>query len=71
MGNCYLYSNLLYGLSQTYNSTIFFSASGGFLTIFGLFLMVRFNIVEKFINQESIVLSSSGVTGPPLSVEER
>ncbi|WP_150467813.1 hypothetical protein [Francisella sp. SYW-9] len=47
-----------------------FSASGSIMTIFGLFSMIKFTTIEKFINQEQIVSSSTGVTGPPLSQEE-
>ncbi|WP_171289275.1 hypothetical protein, partial [Acinetobacter baumannii] len=47
-----------------------FAASGAVLTIFGLFQTIQFTTIEKFLNQDAIVHSSTGVTGPPLSVEE-
>ncbi|MBK2095646.1 hypothetical protein IB680_08140 [Francisella philomiragia] len=47
-----------------------FSASGSIMTIFGLFSMIKFTTIEKFINQEQIASSSTGITGPPISQEE-
>ncbi|EOM0840682.1 hypothetical protein ACNA1Q_003616 [Acinetobacter baumannii] len=47
-----------------------FAASGAVLTILGLFQTIQFTTIEKFLNQDAIVHSSTGVTGPPLSVEE-
>lgn len=48
----------------------FFAASGAVLTVFGLFSMIRFTTIEKFLNQEQIVANSTGVTGPPIGQDE-
>ena len=47
-----------------------FAASGAVLTVFGLFSMIRFTTIEKFLNQEQIVANSTGVTGPPIAQDE-
>ena len=47
-----------------------FAASGSILTIFGLFQTIQFTTIERFLNQEAIIHSSTGVTGPPISQEE-
>ncbi len=47
-----------------------FAASGAVMTVFGLFSMIRFTTIEKYLNQESIVTTSTGMTGPPLSSEK-
>lgn len=47
-----------------------FAASGAILTIFGLFQMIHFTTIERFLNQDTIVQNSTGVTGPPISPEE-
>lgn len=47
-----------------------FAASGAILTIFGLFQTIQFTTIEKFLNQNAIIHSSTGVTGPPLSEDE-
>lgn len=47
-----------------------FAASGAILTIFGLFQMIHFTTIERFLNQDTIVQNSTGVTGPPISHEE-
>ena len=47
-----------------------FAASGGIMTVFGLFSMIQFTTIEKYLNQEAIVASSTGLTGPPVSEEE-
>lgn len=47
-----------------------FAASGAVMTVFGLFSMIRFTTIEKYLNKEAIIASSTGVTGPPLSTEE-
>ncbi len=40
------------------------------MTVFGLFSMIRFTTIEKYLNQESIIAASTGVTGKPLSAQE-
>ena len=40
------------------------------MAIFGLFSMIKFTTIEKFLNQEAIAAANTGVTGPPLSQEE-
>ncbi|MDP7806902.1 MULTISPECIES: hypothetical protein [Acinetobacter calcoaceticus/baumannii complex] len=47
-----------------------FAASGSILTIFGLFQTIQFTTIERFLNKEAIIHSSTGVTGPPISQEE-
>lgn len=47
-----------------------FAASGGVATVFGLFSLIRFTTIEKYLNQDQIIRSSTGVTGKPLSREE-
>ena len=57
-------------LGQILSDMNLFAASGAIVTIFGLISMIKFTTIEKFINKETIVASSTGVTGPPLSEEE-
>lgn len=47
-----------------------FAASGSILTILGLFQTIQFTTIERFLNKEAIIHSSTGVTGPPISQEE-
>lgn len=47
-----------------------FAASGAVMTVFGLFSMIRFTTIEKYLQQDAIIAASTGVTGPPLSREE-
>ena len=47
-----------------------FAASGAILTIFGLFQMIYFTTIERFLNQNNIIQNSTGVTGPPISPEK-
>ena len=47
-----------------------FAASGAVMTVFGLFSMIQFTTIAKYLNQEAIIAASTGVTGPPLSAEE-
>ncbi len=39
------------------------------MTVFGLLSLIRFTTFEKYLNQDSIVAHSTGLTGPPLSKE--
>jgi len=55
---------------QAYKDMDLFSASGAVMTVFGLFSMIRFTTITKYLNQEAIIAASTGVTGPPLSSEE-
>lgn len=64
----YCIASFFYG--QKLNDMSLFSASGSIMTIFGLFSMIKFTTIEKFINQEQIASSSTGITGPPISQEE-
>ena len=52
--------------SKVVNDLNLFAASGSILTIFGLFQMIHFTTIERFLNQDSIVQNSTGVTGPPI-----
>lgn len=47
-----------------------FAASGALLTIFGLFSIIKFTTIEKYLKQDEIVYGSTGVTGPPLTDEQ-
>jgi hypothetical protein len=47
-----------------------FAASGGVATVFGLFSLIRFTTIEKYLNQNQIVRSSTGITGKPIGPEE-
>lgn len=47
-----------------------FAGSGGVATVFGLFSLIRFTTIEKYLNQDQIIRFSTGVTGKPLSREE-
>lgn len=64
----YCLASLYFG--QTCNDMNLFAASGAVMTVFGLFSMIQFTTIEKYINQESIVAASTGVTGPPLTQEQ-
>lgn len=57
-------------LGQAANDMNLFAASGAVMTIFGLFSMIRFTTIEKYLQQESIIANSTGITGPPLSSGE-
>ena len=57
-------------LGQHFEDMSIFSASGAVMAIFGLFSMIKFTTIEKFLNQEAIAAANTGVTGPPLSQEE-
>lgn len=57
-------------LGQRFNDINLFAASGAVVTVFGLFSMIRFTTIEKYLNQERIVAASTGVTGPPLSADD-
>jgi uncharacterized membrane protein len=46
-----------------------FAASGAIATVFGLLLMIQFTTIEKYLQQETIVAQSTGMTGPPMSQE--
>ncbi|MGI9572531.1 hypothetical protein ACRYJU_00480 [Alloalcanivorax xenomutans] len=57
-------------LGQRCNDMNLFAASGAVVTVFGLFSMIRFTTIEKYLNQERIAAASTGVTGPPLSADD-
>lgn len=50
-----------------YNDIALFAAAGGPITIIGLLSTVKFTTIEKFLKREELILSSTGVTGPPVS----
>jgi membrane protein YdbS with pleckstrin-like domain len=64
----YCLVNFYFG--QRYNDMNLFAASGAVMTVFGLFSMIRFTTIEKYLNQVAIATASTGVTGPPLSAED-
>ena len=47
-----------------------FASSGAVMTVFGLFSLIRFTTIEKYLNQDEIVQRSTGLTGKPVSQEE-
>ncbi|MEH6501668.1 MAG: hypothetical protein V7751_19975 [Pseudoalteromonas distincta] len=57
-------------LGQLCRDMNLFAASGAVITVFGLFSMIRFTTIEKYLNQEAIVASSTGMTGPPVGKDE-
>ncbi|WP_426370265.1 hypothetical protein [Pseudocolwellia sp. HL-MZ7] len=65
-----LFSLASFYLAQVTKDTNLFAASGAVVTVFGLFSMIRFTTIERYINQEQIIAASTGVTGPPLTPEE-
>ncbi len=66
----FLYCFISFYLGFYFNDMNIFSASGAVMTVFGLFSMIRFTTIEKYLNQEAIARASTGVTGPPLSTED-
>lgn len=65
---CYCLLSFYFG--QSSKDMNLFAASGGVMTVFGLFSMIQFTTIEKFLNQEAIVAAGTGVTGPPIGPEE-
>lgn len=65
-----MYCSVSFCLGQLKTDMNLFAASGAVMTVFGLFSMIRFTTIEKYLNQEAIIAASTGVTGPPLSAEE-
>lgn len=57
-------------LGQVSKDMNLFAASGAMLTVFGLFSMIRFTTIEKFLSQDQIIANSTGVTGPPIAQDE-
>ena len=39
------------------------------MTVFGLLSLIRFTTIEKYLNQDTIIAGSTGLTGPPVSEE--
>lgn len=44
-----------------------FAAAGGPITIIGLLSTVKFTTIEKYLKREELIVSSTGMTGPPVS----
>lgn len=57
-------------VAKTLSDMNIFAASGSILTIFGLFKMIHFTTIERFLKQDEIIHASTGVTGPPISDKE-
>lgn len=57
-------------LGQTKEDMSIFAASGAWLSVFGLFSIIRFTTIEKHLKQDAIIALSGGVTGPPVSEEK-
>lgn len=64
------YVGVSFFIGQRLNDMSIFSASGGVVTIFGLFSIIKFTTVDKYLRREEIAYNSTGVTGPPVSDEE-
>ncbi len=47
-----------------------FAASGAIATTYGLLLMIQFTTIDKYIQQETIIANSTGMTGPPMTQEQ-
>jgi hypothetical protein len=62
-----LYMALSFCYGQSKHDMTLFAASGAIATVFGLFSLIRFTTIEKYLNQDRIVQSSTGLTGKPLS----
>lgn len=54
-------------LMALHNDIALFAAVGGPITIIGLLSTVKFTTIEKYLKREDIIVSSTGVTGPPVS----
>jgi hypothetical protein len=55
---------------QTRHDMNLFAASGGIATVFGLFSLIKFTTITKYLNQDQIIQSSTGLTGKPLPAAE-
>lgn len=64
------YCLLSFCLGQALKDMNLFAASGGVMTVFGLFSMIQFTTIEKYLNQAAIAAASTGVTGTPIGPEE-
>jgi len=64
------YMGLSFWYGQTRHDMNLFAASGGIATVFGLFSIIRFTTIEKYLNQDQIIKSSTGLTGTPVSGAE-
>jgi hypothetical protein len=64
------YMGVSFWYGQTRHDMNLFAASGGIATVFGLFSIIRFTTIEKYLNQDEIVKSSTGLTGKPVSAAE-
>lgn len=64
------YCMVSFYFGQFHKDMNLFAASGAVMTVFGLFSLIRFTTIEKYLNQKTIIAKSTGVTGPPLSAEE-
>ena len=41
------------------------------MTIFGLFSIIKFTTIDKYLNQDKIVGAKTGLTGPPVASAEQ
>lgn len=65
-----LFCSISFYIGQQNKDMNLFAASGAVMTVFGLFSMIQFTTIAKYLNQEAIIAASTGVTGPPLSAED-
>lgn len=49
------------------NDIALFAAAGGPITIIGLLSTVKFTTIEKYLKREELIVTSTGMTGPPVS----
>ena len=66
----FIYCIISFVAGQLHNDMNLFASSGAIITIFGLISMIKFTTIEKYLNKEAIIESSTGVSGPPLSANE-
>lgn len=64
------FCGLSFYLGQKHHDMNLFAASGGAMTVCGLFSLIRFTTIEKYVNQDSIAARSTGLSGPPVTAEE-
>ena len=65
-----LFCSISFYFGQLNKDMNLFAASGAVMTVFGLFSVIQFTTIAKYLNQEAIIAASTGVTGPPISAEE-
>ncbi|PHM61022.1 hypothetical protein [Xenorhabdus ishibashii] len=65
-----IFCSLSFLFGQYLNDMNLFASSGAMVLAFGLIHTIKYTTLKKLANREVEISSRSGVTGPPLSVEE-